>query len=54
MFERVVEGVLGDCWCETKGCKTLGLRRMTASLAVALWPKRGKSNDHQDHEIDAI
>ena len=24
-------------------------RRMTASLAVALWPKRGKSNDRQDH-----
>lgn len=39
----------GDCWCETKGCKMLGLKRMTASLAVALWPKRGKSNDRQDH-----
>ena len=39
----------GDCWCETKGCRILGLRRMTASVAVALWPKRGKSNDRQDH-----
>ena len=27
----------------------LRLKRMTASLTVALWPKRGKSNDRQDH-----
>ena len=35
-------------------CKTLGLRRMTASLVVALWPKRGKSNDRQDRMMLSI
>lgn len=27
---------------------------MTASLVVALWPKRGKSNDRQDHMMLSI
>ena len=45
---RSLEVIVG---AETKGCTTLGLRRMTASLVVALWPKRGKSNDRQDHRM---
>ena len=31
----------GDCWCETKGCKMLGLKRMTASFSCGVVAKEG-------------